>query len=218
MEAKPKNIFEKLFEISNRLNKVAKNLEVGYGNNKYKAVSEADILKSIKPLEQEFKVYSYPMSRRVIDSGTIEIINSKGEVKKNLFERIETVYRFVNIENPFEYVDMVSYGDGVDSQDKSVGKAMTYADKYALMKAYKIETGDDPDQSPSEDLKSANILNQDLLKQARQLNMKLDRVAKYYEKDVESLTNEDLQKAIDKKQEMLAESKREQNDTSGNVI
>ena len=28
---------------------------------------------------------------------------------------------------------------------------MTYADKYALMKAYKISTGDDPDQDPSKE-------------------------------------------------------------------
>ena len=31
---------------------------------------------------------------------------------------------------------------------------MTYADKYALLKAYKIETGDDPDQNASEPLKA----------------------------------------------------------------
>ena len=29
---------------------------------------------------------------------------------------------------------------------------MTYGDKYALLKAYKIQTGDDPDQNASEDL------------------------------------------------------------------
>ena len=28
---------------------------------------------------------------------------------------------------------------------------MTYGDKYALMKAYKISTGEDPDQNPSEE-------------------------------------------------------------------
>jgi hypothetical protein len=28
---------------------------------------------------------------------------------------------------------------------------MTYGDKYALMKAYKISTGDDPDQDPSKE-------------------------------------------------------------------
>ena len=57
------------------------------------------------------------------------------------------------METPADFIDIVSYGDGVDPQDKAPGKAMTYADKYALMKAYKIITGDDPDQYYSADLK-----------------------------------------------------------------
>ena len=57
-------------------------------------------------------------------------------------------------DNPEEYIEITSYGDGIDSQDKSVGKAMTYADKYALMKGYKIITGEDPDQEESKPLKS----------------------------------------------------------------
>jgi len=36
---------------------------------------------------------------------------------------------------------------------------MTYADKYALMKAYKIITGDDPDQDPSKENKTVDSLN-----------------------------------------------------------
>jgi hypothetical protein len=154
-ETRAKNIYEKLSNISSELSAVAKNLEVGYGQSKYKAVGEADVLKAIKPLEAKHKIYSYPYSRQIIESGTIESVNAKGEIKKNLFERIEVVYRFVNIENPEEFIDITSYGDGIDSQDKSVGKAMTYADKYALLKAYKIVTGDDPDQEASEPLRTA---------------------------------------------------------------
>ena len=71
--------------------------------------------------------------------------------------RSETVYRFVNIEKPEEFIDITTYGDGVDTQDKAPGKAMTYGDKYALMKAYKIITGDDPDQTGSPD--NMNIVN-----------------------------------------------------------
>ena len=44
---------------------------------------------------------------------------------------------------------MVSYADGIDSGDKATGKAMTYSDKYSLLKAYKIATGDDPDKDAS---------------------------------------------------------------------
>jgi hypothetical protein len=65
--------------------------------------------------------------------------------------RIETVYRFVNVDQPEEYIETTTFAEGIDTQDKGSGKAMTYADKYALMKAYKISTGDDPDQNASEE-------------------------------------------------------------------
>jgi len=149
------NIFEKMSAITSELGTVAKNLEVGFGKNQYKAVGEADVLAAVKPLEVKYKVYSYPVSRRVIDSGEmITTGKSNGETveKRQLYLRVETVYRFVNIEEPSEFVDITTYGDGVDSQDKAPGKAMTYGDKYALLKAYKIQTGDDPDQKASGDL------------------------------------------------------------------
>ena len=201
------NIYEKLSAISTELMTVAKNLEVGVGANKYKAVGEADVLRAVKPLEAKYKVYSYPYSRTIIESGEIESTNFKGEVKKNLFERIEVVYRFVNIEKPDEYIDITSYGDGIDSQDKSVGKAMTYADKYAILKAYKIVTGEDPDQNASEDLNKAATkktpLSPQLLEECEALKIDLGKVATYYKKTLETLTDADLKKAIAQKKKAL---------------
>lgn len=150
------NIYEKLLAISSEMERVNKNLSVGFGKSSYKAVGEADVLAAVKPLEEKYKVFSYPYSRRVIDSGTMtNTTEYQGNVteKTQLYLRIEVTYRFVNVENPEEYIDIISYGDGVDSQDKAVGKAMTYADKYALMKCYRIMTGDDPDQNASQPLK-----------------------------------------------------------------
>lgn len=139
------NIFEKLSAITNEIGIIAKNLEVKYGTSSYKAVSETDVLKPVKELEAKYKIYSYPKSRTIVDRGTLT--NSKGNT--SLFMRVETEYCFVNIENPEEQISVITYGDGVDSQDKAPGKAMTYADKYALLKAYKIATGDDPDKDGS---------------------------------------------------------------------
>lgn len=148
------NIFEKMSAITEEITAVAKNLNVGWGQNSYKAVGEADVLAAVKPIEVKHGVYSYPVSRQVIDSSVIESVDAKGKEKKQIFMRIETVYRFVNVEKPGEYIDITTYGDGVDAQDKAPGKAMTYADKYALLKAYKIITGDDPDQNYSSELKN----------------------------------------------------------------
>jgi hypothetical protein len=148
------NIYEKLSAITNEISAVAKNLNVGYGKAQYKAVGEADVLAAVKPTEEKYKVYSYPVSRRVIESNVLTSLDKDGNEKRQLFMRLEVVYRFVNMENPEEYIDITTYGDGVDPGDKAPGKAMTYADKYALLKAYKIITGDDPDQKASETLKA----------------------------------------------------------------
>lgn len=149
-------ICERVAAIANEVGVVAKNLNVETGKGKgYKAVSEGDVLAAIKPLEAKYRVYSYPVNRSVIDSGTIVSTLRDGSEKKQIYLRIETTYRFVNLDDPTDTLDIVTYGDGVDSQDKAPGKAMTYADKYALLKAYKIQTGDDPDQEASAELKTA---------------------------------------------------------------
>ena len=200
------NIYEKLSSIATEIENVAKNLEVGTGKGSYKAVGEADVLKAVKPLEAKYKVYSYPYQRRIVESGFIEnevAYNGGTIVKKNLYERIETTYRFINIENPDEYVDIVSYGDGVDSQDKSVGKAMTYSDKYALMKAYKIVTGDDPDQEASKPLVSVKAKAgvdtelEQALKEAKSMGMNIEKVAFHFRKNPADLTADEIREAIE---------------------
>lgn len=150
--AETKNIFKKLLAITSEIGKVNKNLVVGEGKAQYKAVGEADVLKAVKELEEKYDIYSYPYSRRIVDSSILQTEKEfKGEIKRGnqIFLRLETVYRFVNVDNPEEHIDVTTYGDGVDTQDKAPGKAMTYSDKYALLKAYKMITGDDPDQNAS---------------------------------------------------------------------
>lgn len=152
------NIYEKLNEIINELGPVEKNLYVPTGKSSYKAVSEKDVLDAIKPIEYKYKIYSYPVSREVIDDEQLEKIstsNNKETKTISQFMRIKTTYRFVNIEKPEEFIDIVSYGDGIDTGDKAPGKAMTYSDKYALMKGYKVSTGDDPDKDASENYNNA---------------------------------------------------------------
>ena len=148
------NIYEKMLAITNEIGTVAKNLEVGVGKSQYKAVGEADVLKAVKELEAKYNVYSYPSNRKVIDNSIMQTRKEyNGQVTEGnqLFMRIEVEYTFVNVEKPDEQTQIISYGDGIDTQDKAPGKAMTYADKYALLKAYKIVTGEDPDQQHSPD-------------------------------------------------------------------
>ncbi len=52
-----------------------------------------------------------------------------------------------------------SSGTGVDPQDKSVGKALTYAHKYALIETFMLEIGDDPDATHSQEYEKSNGTN-----------------------------------------------------------
>ena len=149
------NIYQRIDAITAELAVVAKNLTVQASKtSSYKAVGERDIIDAVKPLEHKYGVVSFPVRREILDDETLEneTTDYKGNpVKKTTFYiKIRTTYRFVNIDKPEEYIETETISDGIDSGDKGGGKAMTYGDKYALMKVYKISTGEDPDQTASE--------------------------------------------------------------------
>lgn len=50
---------------------------------------------------------------------------------------------FINTDNPDDRCVVRSVGYGIDKQDKGPGKAYSYAVKYALLKTFSLETGDD---------------------------------------------------------------------------
>jgi len=161
-EIKELNLWQKLWMATAYMERVNKNLKIELGGTRsYKAVSEEVVLEAVKKIEYELRIYSYPMARTIVDRDVLETEKEyKGNITRSnqLFMRIETRYFFVNIDKPEESLQVMSYGDGIDSGDKASGKAMTYADKYALMKAYKIETGDDPDKEASPELKSVKSM------------------------------------------------------------
>lgn len=203
------NIFQRMLAATSEINRVAKNLKVDISKSQsYKAVAESDVLEAVKPIEEKYGIYSYPVSRTVIKdeayTTTSEYDGRKSE-KTTFFMRLATVYRFVNIDKPDEYIDITTYGDGVDTQDKAPGKAMTYADKYALLKAYKIQTGDDPDANASGNLgkKKFEKPTAEQLAQAEELGINLDGLAAYAKCKVEEISKDILANAITMKQTAL---------------
>lgn len=194
------NIFQKMLKITSELPSVVKGMEVKGidGKVKYLAVGEKDILDTVKPLEDKYGIYSFPFQREF----------EKMEYKDRIAVRCKVVYRFVNVDNPTEMIDIVSYGDGIDTQDKAPGKAMTYADKYALMKAYKISTGEDPDQEASPEVmiseKQLAYLNSLLVQSP---TLKANVLKHFSVDDIANLTGEQAKEAIDKAKKTIDKAK-----------
>lgn len=154
MEIKEMSLIEKMAAIRDELPVVSKNMEIQVSNtNKYKAVQERDVIDAVKPLMAKYRVYSYPVDRDCDERGRIVATTKYGD-KENFYFHYRNIMRFVNVDKTDEFIDVVSYSTGIDSGDKADGKAMTYADKYAFMKAFMISTGEDPDQEASKDYKA----------------------------------------------------------------
>lgn len=211
------NIFEKLAKITAELPTIAKNLTVSTGKNQsYKAVGEGDVLKAVKALEEKYGVYSYPRSREIVEATTLikkKSFNNEVTESTQMFMRVKTTYRFVNVEKADEFIEIDTYGDGVDSQDKAPGKAMTYADKYALLKAYKIETGDDPDQWGSEQMGNKTSNNTPTVQQLlalKKVNRTLAHVAKANGIDEKAVTSQHVTDYLNKVAEYQRKKDEEQ--------
>ena len=207
-DIKQLNIYEKISLIADEIGVIEKNLKIDVTKTRsYKAVSERDVIDAVKPLEKKYRVYSYPITRELIDKDILVKETDYG-VTQSLFMRLKTIYRFVNIDKTDDYIETIVYGDGIDTGDKAPGKAMTYADKYALMKAYKLSTGDDPDKeaSPEKGYKTKETGKEqqetlELLGEIRKImNEKKilpNEISEHFGKTSNEMTNEELKEVIE---------------------
>lgn len=150
IDTKAMNIYEKIQAVSNEVRNVEKNLVVGTGNSSYKAVCDLDVVMKVKEAETKFRVVSIPVRQELVKSEIVRVVGNNGYEKLTYADIVKMTVKIVNLDNTSETIEVESFGRGLDAGDKGFGKASTYARKYALLNAYKIATGEDPDANKSE--------------------------------------------------------------------
>lgn len=79
--------------------------------------------------------------RALVDHGIVlvpSITDTKRAGNHCIVEMSLTLY---NVDDRDDNLSFIFYGEGVDNQDKGLGKAYSYAYKYALLKIFSLETG-----------------------------------------------------------------------------
>lgn len=147
------NLFEKIQAVSNEVNNISKNMTVGSGSYSYKAVSDIDVTLAVKKAETKHRLISIPLKQELINSEVVRTIKDNKE-GITYVDTIKMTVKIVDLDNIESFVEIESFGKGIDSGDKGFGKASTYARKYALLNAYKIATGEDPDAHKSSGIES----------------------------------------------------------------
>ena len=124
-------------------------LKADKGNN-FRAVSEAAILDVIDPVLSDNGIF-YTVTVKEQHLDIREAFGSKGK-KLQFIATLTLSVNFYSDENEEFICSSESVGMGIDDNDKAMGKAYTYAVKYALLKLFRLRFGDDPDYKTSEPL------------------------------------------------------------------
>ena len=143
------NITKAIIAVMNEVKSIDKNMSVGSGNYGYKGVADKDVKHAIGQAMQKNGLAIIPIS--VEPNVSIERWEEGGKQKQSIFTEVRTKYLLLH--DSGESIELSGYGQGVDTQDKSAGKATTYALKYALLYAFMVPTGsiDDTDTDHSND-------------------------------------------------------------------
>lgn len=100
-------------------------------NGQYRFVSHDQVVAKVQKMLVKHRVTTVPTVHEIVQNG------NRTEVKLNV--------TFVNADCPNDNFTVQFPGYGIDGADKGPGKAVSYAYKYALLKQFNLETGEDPD-------------------------------------------------------------------------
>lgn len=139
------NIYQKLVAVRKQVTGINKDAKTNFGD-KFKYVSSNNILSTVRPLldEQGLLLEVAVTGHGLIDKWRPEQAGVKPQ-NEHLTE-LELQFTWVNADKPDERIVCPFYGQGLDTGEKGVGKALTYAMKYFLLQFFQVPTDeDDPD-------------------------------------------------------------------------
>lgn len=138
------NIHQRIRKVMTCINYIKKDTEITFGAKPYSVTNHDAVTKLIHPYLVTYGINLIPSIEEVTQSGNRA--------------RVVVNFRWVNVDNPEDFFETKSQADGVDNQDKGIGKAWSYAQRYAVLKTFHLETGE-------KDVEECNIDADDLVEE-----------------------------------------------------
>ncbi|WP_067923804.1 ERF family protein [Alicyclobacillus shizuokensis] len=136
------NLYQKISEVMRRVKYLKKDGFISFKSTRYSYLSEEKMTQEIR--------------RHLLDLGLIILpVNMDFQIN-NQVTTVNMKYKIIDVQTG-EYEVINVGGQGSDSQDKGIAKAMTMAYKYMQRQAFAIPTGDDPDHICSDELDEMGV-------------------------------------------------------------
>lgn len=130
------NLLQRINEVRKAVGYIQKDKAVSTGGGSYKAVTHDAVTAMLREHMNEHGIVSWP---HLVDS----VSQPKDEGAKQFRYEATYDFTFANIEDRQDSIVIRIQAHAMDNADKAPGKALSYAKKYALLKLFEIETGED---------------------------------------------------------------------------
>lgn len=135
------NLYQKIVEVRKSVGKISKDSTAGKGSKfSYQYVSESQILNRISDEMDNQNLLLFP-----------NIINKSYQKEGNQYiVELDLMYKWINGDDPKEFLEIPYYAVGQQSDaSKALGTALTYSNRYFLLKMFNLATDeDDADNKP----------------------------------------------------------------------
>lgn len=130
------NLMQRINEVRKAIGYIQKDKAVSTGGGSYKAVTHDAVTALLREHMVTHGIVSWPS---LVESNA----QPKEEGAKQFRYEATYDFTFCNIEDRNDSLTIRIQAHAMDNADKAPGKALSYAKKYALLKLFELETGED---------------------------------------------------------------------------
>jgi hypothetical protein len=130
------NIYQRINAVRKAIGYVQKDKAVSTGGGSYKAVTHDTVTGMVRAALIEHGIVIVPSVLNAV------FHQKEPDAKQRLYEATYQI-DFVNMDDPADRITTQQNAHALDNGDKAPGKAQSYATKYAILKLFSIETGED---------------------------------------------------------------------------
>lgn len=146
-----KSLAEAMCRVMEQVGYVQKDKQM-QGGGSYRYASVEAVIDKLRPEMLRQGITLVPVDMQPI---TVEAFEGKNGGRQNRTQ-LRVTFQLTHAASG-QTQPVVTIGEAIDVGDKSSNKAMTAARKYALILAFNIETGNDPDDTPSHTQERATV-------------------------------------------------------------
>jgi hypothetical protein len=151
------NLFQRINEVRKLVVYIQKDKSVSAGaSGSYKAVTHDMVTAITRDHMVSQGIICYPS---LVDSEFhLPLIGTDGQTAKQRLYEATYDFHFVNADDPKDEIIIRIQAHAMDNADKAPGKALSYAKKYAILKLFEIETGEDEESRTADNSIDEGVL------------------------------------------------------------